>query len=335
VLRPIDDSAIRNIWLAAVHLPALSIADALGLFGALADSPATRDELAVRMNVAPRAADILATLMASLGILLHADGKFHLTEVARECLLPSGSYYWGPFLARTREAPLDANRLLGQLRAGGDDGRVAPVWDARVPNAEKLRAFTAAMHCQSLPLAIRAVPHLGLDNATHMLDVAGGSGSFCVAAMLRHPDLRCTLMDLAPVCEVARENAVQYGVHDRMQFAATDMFGEHWPPGCDVAFFNDIFHDWDDERCTALAESAHTALEPGGRVVVHEMLLADLKNGPLQAATYSMVMLFATPGRQRNAGELIGILRRANFEHVTVTPTVTGYAAVIGHKTGR
>jgi acetylserotonin N-methyltransferase len=332
VLRPVDDSVIRNIWLSAAHLPALSIADALGLFAALDGSPATSDELAERIAVSPRAADILANLMTSLGLLLQADARFHLTEVARECLLPSSTYYWGPFLERTRNMPLDANRLLAELRSGGGSGRVEPVWNSAAPDAGKLRAFTAAMHCQSLPLAARSVPHLGLTDARHMLDVAGGSGSFCVAALLRHADLRCTLLDLPPVCDVAREHATGYGVQDRLQLVPGDMFTGNWPGGADVAFFNDIFHDWDDERCIALAKHAHAALAVGGTVIVHEMLLWDQRHGPLPAATYSLVMLFATSGRQRTAGELSSILMRAGFVGITFAPTVGGYVAVRGQK---
>lgn len=333
MLRPVDDSAIRNLWLSAVHLPALSVADALGLFPALDETPATSDELAKRAGIAPRAADILATLMASLGLLLLADGKYHLTEVARECLLPGKPYYWGPFLERARLAPLDANRLLTEIRSGHDAGRVSAVWDPQAPNTERLRAFTAAMHCQSLPLAVRSIPHLPLRGAKRMLDVAGGSGSFCLAAMLRDPALRCTLLDLPPVCDMAREYATQYGVQDRMDFAAVDMFTGQWPGGHDVAFFNDIFHDWEDERCVGLATNARTALVVGGRILVHEMLLADQKAGPLPAATYSMMMLFATPGRQRTAAELVSILRRASFDDIRVTPTAGGYAAVEGRRT--
>jgi hypothetical protein len=332
VLPPVDDSVIRNIWLSAVHLPALSIAQAIGVFAALDESPATSDELAQRVGVSARAADILANLMASLGLLLVADTRFHLTQVARDCLLPSGSYFWGPFLERTRNMPLDANRLLAELRSGDDSGRVAPAWDPAAPNADKLRAFTAAMHCQSLPLAVRSVPHLGIEGAKHMLDIAGGSGSFCLAALLRYPGLRTTLIDLPPVCDVAREYATQYGVQDRMAIAPGDMFVGGWPGGADVVFFNDIFHDWDDDRCVALARSAFTALEPGGRIVVHEMILWDQRNGPLPAATYSAVMLFATSGRQRTASELCSILGRAGFADSTITPTVGGYVAVHGRK---
>lgn len=332
MLRPVDDSLIRNIWLSAAHLPALAVADALGLFAALDDAPAASDELARRLSITPRAADILASLMASLGLLTHADSRFHLTEVARECLLPGTPYYWGPFLERARTMPLDANRLLAELRSGDDSGRVAPVWNPAAPDAAKLRAFTSAMHCQSLPLAARSVPHLGLADVKRMLDVAGGSGSFSIAAMLRHPDLRSTVLDLPPVCDVARDYATQYGVSDRLELAPGDMFAGGWPTGAQVAFFNDIFHDWNDELCVRLATHAHAALDPGGRIVVHEMALWDQKTGPVAAATYSLVMLFATSGRQRTVPELSSLLVRAGFADVTVRPTVSGYVAVEGHK---
>ena len=88
-------------------------------------------------------------------------------------------------------------------------------------------------------------------------------------------------MDLEPVCVVARENVVTYGLEDRITTAAADMFQDSWPTGHDAVLFGNIFHDWDVDTCKLLAHQAFDVLEPGGSIFLHEMPLNKTKDGPL------------------------------------------------------
>lgn len=329
-----DDSLVWDIWLAAYRAPALAVADEIGVFRELAKSPGSAEELAARMKLELRAVECLVGVFVPLGLVALLEGQFHLTEVARKCLLPESPFYWGPFLERVRVAPLDCAKLIDALKKGsaGDAARITSLWDSAQIPPERLQKFSHAMHSHSFALAVRGVPAMKLDATKSFLDVGGGSGSFSIATAIHHKGAKCTVMDLPPVCEVAREYFAKYGVEDRASATPVDMFKEAWPSGHDVVFFNDIFHDWDDEQCLFLARRAAEAVAPGGRVIAHEMLLDDTKAGPLHAATYSVVMLFAARGRQRSAKETADILRAAGLVDVRVTPTVSGYFAVEGRR---
>ena len=327
----ISDDAIWDVWLCAFHAPALAICDELGLFEALRARPLTAAELTTAITIEARGAEAMAGLMTALGFLALADGAYHLTELARHYLLADSPFYWGGFLRRIRTNPIDCNRLIDSLRRGASarEARVSgEMWRAPRPPPQALEAFTHAMHAHSFALAMRAVPALKLDAARTFLDVAGGSGSYAIAAANHHPHLRCTVLDLGPVCAVARDYIAKAGASARIATVEADMFAEAWPSGVDRVFLSDVFHDWDDEQCTALAARAFTALAPGGQIVVHEMLVSDGKDGPLAAVTYSVVMLFATEGRQRSAREVIEILQKVGFVAATITMTSGGYAAI-------
>jgi hypothetical protein len=326
-----SDRPIWDVWLSAFHAPALAICDELGVFSALADHPARPAELATVLQVELRAAETLAGLMAALGFLAQADGRFHLTDVAREYLLPGSPYYWGGLLRRIRDNPLDCNKLVAALRGGTtarDAGVSGQIWRAPVPSPQALEGFTHAMHAHSFALAMRVIPRFGLAGVARLLDVGAGSGSYSIAAVLRHPELRSVLVDLPAVCGVAASYAASYGVRDRIDTVPIDMFTESWPAGFDRVLFSDVFHDWDDEVCRLLAERAHDALVPGGQVLVHEMLASDGKDAPLAALGYSMVMLFVTEGRQRTASETLAVLTGAGFVDPRVTMTSNGYALI-------
>jgi acetylserotonin N-methyltransferase len=110
------------------------------------------------------------------------------------------------------------------------------------------------------------------------------------------------------------------------------MFRQPWPRGYDALFFSNIWHDWNVRTCQWLAARAFEALPSGGRILLHEMLLDDDGNGPVTAASFSMLMLLATQGQQFTFGELKGMLEGAGFARIDATATHPYYSVVTGHK---
>src|SRR6185312_17381690 len=93
-----------------------------------------------------------------------------------------------------------------------------------------------------------------------------------------------------------------------------------WPAPADAVLFTNIFHDWDDEQCAALAARAFTSLAPGGQVVLQEALLDDEAPGSLWTAHFSMTMAMLMRGRQFRRAELVSLLQRAGFSDTRVEP---------------
>jgi hypothetical protein len=325
-----DDGAIWAAWMAAFHAPTLAVADELGLFQALEGNAASATGLASTLGIEVRATEAIAGLMSSLGFLSLVDSRFQLTDVARTYLLPSSPYYWGGMLRRIRDNPLDCRKLIDSLRRGNAlaEARLNSMWQAPAPPPEALVAFTHAMHAHSFSLAMRTIR--SFDLGTHLLDVAGGSGSYSIAAALAHPALTCTLLDLPAVCDVAEAYAAELGVGARFSTTKADMFAAPWPTGHDRVLLADVLHDWDDENCRALAARSFDALPSGGRILVHEMLLDETKAGPPAAIAYSVIMVFVTRGRQRSATEIQHLLASAGFSAIRVIPTANGYSIVEG-----
>jgi cyclopropane fatty-acyl-phospholipid synthase-like methyltransferase len=336
MLRPpaSSDGPIWDVWLSAFHAPTLAVADELGLFAALT-TPASAAELARQLSIEERATESILAVLATLGFTARLGDRFQLTDVARTYLLPDSPFYWGAFLERIRTFPIECKKLVGALRAGAaaSAARVSgELWRAPQPPAAALVSFTRGMHAHSFALAMRAVPSFRLAPQTRMLDVAGGSGSYSIAAALHDASMHCTLLDLPVVCDVAREYIASSGVGDRVETRPGDMFAEAWPTGFDRIFMSDIFHDWDDERCRDLAARASAALPSGGQFLVHEMVLNEAKDGPRNAAAYSMVMVFVAEGRQRSTSELFELLSAVGFRDLRANATLEGYALVAGTK---
>ena len=340
------DRAIWDIWLSMYRLPAMAVADELGVFTALEAAPATAAQVAQRLGFNRRATGVLLAMLAALGLLVVRDGRHELADVTRTYLLPASPYYWGPLLRALGVAAQQHEALFRALRAPDDSA--APMEIARAQNEgpsdaadawtrgqidrAQAVAVTRIMHCHSLPASVGVARNGNLRGVSRLLDVGGGSGCFSIAIAQQFPSVRCTVLELPAVCDVARGYIAEGGVAERVDTISIDMFRDTWPRGYDGMFFSNIFHDWNAETNRFLARRAHEALEPGGRILLHEQLLAEDGSGPVTTAAFSMLMLLGTHGRQYTFSELEQILSSAGFVDIDSCATYGYYSVVSGRK---
>ncbi|MBC7986379.1 MAG: ubiquinone/menaquinone biosynthesis protein [Sphingomonadaceae bacterium] len=328
------DEPIWDIFLSQHFFPALSVADEIGLFPALADGPLETDALAAAIEVDARALSIHLGLLAALGLATRREGKWGDTAVSRAYLVPDSPFYWGALINGGEPSQLHRN-LLAALRPGTRDwteGRPVGNWESGQLEIEQARHIAAFMHAHSLPAAIAAARSGVFEGVKSLMDVGAGSGCFAIAAARANPGLRATIMELPAMCEAARPYIEEGEVADRVTAQAVDMFREPWPEGHDALFFSNIWHDWNEETCGELAAKAHAALAPGGRIILHEQLMNDTSTGPLTTASFSMLMLLGTRGKQYSLAELRAILEPAGFSEVGAVHSRGYYSLVTGRK---
>lgn len=340
-----DDRRIWDLFLTGTYQAAIVAADEAGVFTSISEKPVAIAELALRLDYDERATGVLLRLLAALGLLTQRMGRFHLTDDARNYLVKSSPYYWGHMM-KAGVSDWHRKTLLAKLRKKGSDrqagpeglpevsgeGRSIDSWASGNIEIEEARRVAERMHSHSLPASIGVAANYDVKGIRRVLDVGGGSGCFMIAMAQQHPNLRCTIMELSAMCEVAREYVAAGEVADRVDAAAVDMFRQSWPAGYDAVFFSNIWHDWNTRTCTWLAARTFEALPAGGRIMLHEMLLDDDGGGPVTAASFSMLMLLATQGQQFTFSELKEILEAAGFTDVENTQTYGYYSVTTGYK---
>jgi hypothetical protein len=329
-----DDRLLWDIFASRFFLPALAVADELGLFTILAKSPATPEQLIQYIPLSERGAEVLLGLLASLGFVTQRLGRFHVTETARNYLLPSSPYYYGPFL-RMSSARMPSRTAFRELLArdlsNASASSIGVGWASGDCSVGTALAFTEVMHNHSLPAAIGLARHVEMQGITRLLDVGGGSGCFCIALAMRYPNMRFTVLELPSVAKVAEKYITAYQVEDQVGTVAANMFEAEWPRGYDGVLFSNVFHDWDRNRCLQLAQRAFALLDTGGRIFLHEILLNDTKDGPAVAAAFSAGML-GISGKQYSAKECEQILLEIGFEQVSILPTYAYYSVISATK---
>jgi acetylserotonin N-methyltransferase len=325
-----DDRSIWDLWLSQYELPVVLAADELHVFELLNEEPAGFERMRERLHLPLRSVQVLLGALAAGGWLVKRGELFHLTDVARNYLLPTSEFYWVPMLRGVRVRDGDLMPVLRTENLAPED-RVSVRWERGEMSLEDARMSNARFHSHSMPAAVGLARNADFSGVRRMLDIAGGSGCYSIQLALHNPALRCTVAELPPVAVDTANYISGYGVADRVDTVSFNMFDDTWPAGYDAIFFSNIYHDWDPKRRADLSRSAFDALPSGGRILLHEMLLADGQDGPLPAALFSVMML-NTRGKQFSFLELAEELGAAGFRDARVQHTYAYYSLVAATK---
>ncbi|HEY7119463.1 MAG TPA: methyltransferase [Tepidisphaeraceae bacterium] len=326
----------------ATELLAAAIAH-LNVFTQLAGGPLSFDELRGRLNLAERPANVLFTALRAMG-LLHRDsgGKLALTPIAREHLLAGSPFDVSDYVGLVANNPgvLEmVERLRTNRPAGAKPGGAGAAFiyregiESAMESEASARSLTLALAGRAKNVAPAVAERLSMEGVNTVLDVGGGTGIYSIALLQRHPGLRAIIFDRTEVLKVAAEMGAAYGVSDRLELLAGDMFTDDLPAGCQVVLLSNVLHDWDVPQCQALVNRCAAILPASGRVVVHDVFLDDDLGGPLAVALYSSSLFSLTEGRAYSAQEYRQMLRSAGLTpQEEVVPTLIHCGLLAGGK---
>lgn len=277
-----DEFAERMLASALGWIDVMSayLGDRLGWYRSLLDSgPSTPDELAARTSTSPRYAREWLEQQAVSGILiLGADGRYTLPAGAAEVLTDEASLaYLAPLNRLFAATGAQTAALLDAYRTGGGVSWEALGADAREAQADLNRPWFA-----ELPGAFDGVPELRdvlSRPGARIADVGMGGGWSSIELAKAYPGLRVDGFDIdEPSIALARANAAEAGVADRVEFHNADGDGlEHYGP-FDAAFAFECIHDM--PRPAEVLEAMRLAVADGGPVIVMDEAVADRLAAP-------------------------------------------------------
>lgn len=160
----------------------------------------------------------------------------------------------------------------------------------------------------------------------HVIDVGGGLGSLLAAVLHNTPHLRGTLYDLPYMEEPAKQHLSDQGVSERSQVVTGDFF-DSVPKGGDLHILKWIIHDWSDEQAVQILTNCRRAIEPEGRVLLIEQVVAD-SNAPCPGKMMDMIMLLMEHGRERRESEFVEIFESSGFRLSRCIPLLGPWSAI-------
>lgn len=312
----------------------------LSVFRILSEGPLTFDDLREKLGLAPRAFVVLTTALRAMK-LIEVDGNQCLTlsGISREHLIPSGEFFVGDYVGLAANSPgvlemagrLKSNRLAQAEKA---DAGAAFIYREGLESAMEVEAsarrLTLALAGRAknvAPVLARKIP---FGNET-LLDVGGGTGIYSVACLRQYPDLKAIIFDRPEVLKVTKEFAEHYEVADRLECQPGDMFADPLPKA-DAILLSNVLHDWDVPECEQLVARCADALNPGGRLLIHDVFLNDDLDGPLPIALYSASLFSLTEGRAYSGAEYRQWLSQCGLSPSGIVPTLIHCGVLTGLK---
>jgi ubiquinone/menaquinone biosynthesis C-methylase UbiE len=262
-------------FMTAKHLFAAS---ELGIFEALADSPATIEALAARTGLTRRAARISADAMVAVGLLERTGDLYRNSGVAATFLAGATPADLRPFLRFWDKISFPAWEGLADSLGSGPAQEIVELGDGLQQVASAgIEAITAG------PAA--ALAHtVDFSAHTRLLDVGGGTGSWSVAVVEAHPHMQATVFELPAVAEVARRRIASAGLSPRVAVVAGDATAAPLPAGHDVCLVANLFHYFSPDENKHLLASVRGAVDAGARLLIADFWTDATHTEPLIAA---------------------------------------------------
>lgn len=314
---------------------ALSVAAELGLADLLVAGPRTADELALETRVHAGSLYRVLRALAGVGVFaLDDDGRFALTPLAE--LLRSDV----PGSQRAFATMMGAEfcqawgELLHSVRTGepGFDTRYgASFFEYMTERPERHAIYDDAMtgiHDAETGPMLEAYDFSRFGT---VVDVGGGNGSALAAVLQRHPAMEGILFDLPAVAERARPTFSSPDLSARCRVEGGDFFAAV-PAGADAYILRHIVHDWQDAEAVAILRNCREAMNPGGRVLVVEMVI-PAGNRPGFGKWLDLMMLLVN-GRERTEDEYARLFAEAGLRLERVVPTASDASIAEGVRAG-
>jgi hypothetical protein len=178
-------------------------------------------------------------------------------------------------------------------------------------------------HGREPPAVAEAYDFAGIGS---LVDVGGASGNMLGHVLSRHSHLRGVLYDLPHVVADAPPLLASFGVADRVAVESGSFF-DAVPKGHDAYLLSHIIHDWDDVENVIILGHVRDAMNPGGKLLIVEMVLPE-GDEPHMGKMLDMMMLLVPGGEERTQSEYARLLEPNGFRIERVVPTASAVSVV-------
>jgi 2-polyprenyl-3-methyl-5-hydroxy-6-metoxy-1,4-benzoquinol methylase len=294
---------------------ALKAAIQLDVFSAVAEGAKTHAVIAKRCQCSERGMRILCDYLVINGFLTKSEQEYSLAEDSAAFLDRRSPAYLGDiagFLARPEMIDIFSD-LAAAVRKGGSPRGEEPNIE---PDHSKWVDFARSMGSLSRLIAEGLAESLGASAGEKwkVLDIAAGHGMYGVTIAKHNPNAEVFAVDLAPVLQVAHENAKAAGVAARHHSLPGNAFEVDLGKDYDIVLLPNFLHHFDPETIVTFLRKIHGALKPTGRVVTVEFIPNEDRVTPPMAAGFSIVMLGTTrAGDAYTYSEFDRMFRHAGF----------------------
>jgi O-methyltransferase/methyltransferase family protein len=292
----------------------LMAATELGLFEALASSPADLGELAGRTGLTRRAARICADAMVTVGLIERDGDTYRNSPAAAAYLTGATEQDLRPFVRFSDRGSYPAWTGLAHALRHGPASRITDL------DPETQAVFSAGVEALNAGPAAALAGSGHLARARRLLDIGGGTGSWSIAAAAANPHLLATVFELPQVAGLARKRIAEHGLSDRIGVAEGEVLTTALPEDHDTCLLANVVHCFSPADNRRLLATTRASVTPGTR-----LLMVDYWTDPTHTVPPAAAMMAGEYALASDDGDVY------STEEATAWLTGTGWRFVDQH----
>ncbi len=184
----------------------------------------------------------------------------------------------------------------------------------------RTRTFVYSMHGRAMAIGKGLIPHLDYNNCSRLLDIGGGPGTYSILIAKAYPRLKSIVLDLPEVVKVAQEIITDHNMDQQVSTLAGSYHEIEFPQNMDAINFFGMLHQESPEDIKKLLSKAYTALKPGGKIYILDMMTDKTHTQPTFSALFAINMALTTDnGWVFSDTEIKQWLSNANFKNACTT----------------
>jgi hypothetical protein len=284
----------------------------LDLFTTIGDQKITAEIISEKKSVSLRGVSTLLNALAGMN-LLQKDGDTYSNTPESKAFLSRDSD------KNVTDMIMHQHHLVEgweQLDKAVKDGK--PVRQRTSFSDDTMReSFLMGMFNNAMGIAPIIMPYVDLSGYKTLLDLGGGPGTYAIHFCKSNPELKASVFDLPTTKPFAEKIIKRFDLEERINFLPGDFNIEEIPGKFDVAWLSHILHGEGPEDCQNIINKAVSSLNEGGKIIIHEFILDNAKDGPEFPTLFSLNMLMGTDdGRSYSEEELSGMLKIAGAKDI-------------------
>jgi 2-polyprenyl-3-methyl-5-hydroxy-6-metoxy-1,4-benzoquinol methylase len=328
----VQPELIFNIHWGAAGAIALATAVELDLFSAIHENQTTVEKLSRHLNLPLRTLRILLDSLVGLGFLHKSKISYKLNPEAKTYLVKSEPRYLGGVLTRIHKN-FEAWKSLKEIVKAG---KPLVVVDESTRNQffiELARDIFPTSYASSVIMAKKLGAGKTL-KGMKILDVACGSAAWSLPFAIADRSSQVTASDLPEVIEVARQYVKRFRLESQYNFAPGDLLHQDLGRGkYDLILLGHVCHGMGELESRRLIKKCFDALNPGGRLLIGEIVPNDLRTGEAVPLLFGIEMAVHTPhGDVFTAKEFKRWLNLAGFKKVGTYKALYPTTVIVGQK---
>lgn len=268
--------------------------------------------LAERSGTQPDPLYRLLRALASVGIFSEDSPRHFVATELSECLRVDAVSHLVRFYGT--EVYRSYGRLPDSVRTGerGFDLEYGmTLWQRMEEAPETGEAFRRGMGASSWREQLPLPGAYDFAGIRKLVDIGGGEGTMLAAILHENPSMQGVLVEIPAGIDRSMRHFEEAGVRDRAELVEANAFDEL--PVADGYFLSCVLHVMNDEESLVALRRIRDAIEPDGRLVILERIVAP-GDEPCLAKFLDLSMLLTNGGRERSENDWQELLAQAGFK---------------------